>query len=71
MPDDPEVPEIKDDLLEPQKTVFVPETSIELGDDGSFRILLDEAVMDDLASMLDQNAGGSPGCISKPGGPSC
>jgi hypothetical protein len=69
MPDEPEVPEIDEDSV--KSTLFVPETNIELTEEGGLRILLDEAALSELGELLDQNSGGSPGCISKPGWPSC
>lgn len=70
MPDEPEVPESLEPDLEERPTFFVPEASIDLSGEG-MRIALDEDQLEDLSQLLDQNSGGSPGCISVPGGPRC
>jgi hypothetical protein len=70
MPDEPEVPESPVSEPEERPTFFVPEANVDLSDDG-LRIVLDEEQLEDLSQLLDQNSGGSPGCISMPGGPRC
>jgi hypothetical protein len=70
MPDEPEVPESPVPVPEERPTFYVPEANIDLSG-GGMRISLDEDQLEDLSQLLDQNSGGSPGCISVPGGPRC